>query len=172
METSASQKWDSRKTWSHTFFSCLVVVLGYFVASWGNIIEKWGHAIMTVSHVIVHVRARLWRWRVICLPIHLKGSSVCLYRRSNSVLAPTRICKLWHVGVTGFFIFFLTFDASGSFAGSPRGSLLWLKRLSSQWGLWGQSVVGSIEDEGNTVQYLSDQTPDQNRPRLQQKSWH
>lgn len=30
-----------------------------------------------MCHVIVHVHARLWQWRVICMPIHLKGSAVC-----------------------------------------------------------------------------------------------
>lgn len=66
------------KTWSHKFLVLRwLLSTGCFVASWGNTIERWSYAITTMYHVIVHVGARLWRWRVICMPIHLKGSAVC-----------------------------------------------------------------------------------------------
>lgn len=37
-----------------------------------------------------------------------------------------------------FFMFFLTFASSGSFAGGPCCSLLWLWRLSSHWVCWAE----------------------------------
>lgn len=79
-----------------------------------------------MNHVILHVHARLWRWRVICMPIHFKGSAV----RASFPLEQQSCCSISNMQIVtrkcdGVFHFFLVFGSEWKTSGGPRGWLLW-----------------------------------------------
>lgn len=61
---------------------------------------------------------------------------------------------LWHAGVTRVFHFLLGFCRESKPCWRPSWFAAVIEKVVKSLGLWGQSVMGWVEDEGDSVQFL------------------